>query len=87
MSRQFNVSAYPVLAKDYPHVFEKLQIFWGYPEFNQYIDTLCLQDRDTARAGFSREALAEIHFASELHELVVPSPEPTCVWAQQVMIP
>lgn len=51
----------------YPHVVEKLKLFWGYPEFLDYFQTLSQDTRIQVRKGFSNEALADLVFLYELY--------------------
>jgi hypothetical protein len=43
----------------YPHVVKNLVLRWGTPEFDDYIQTLIVTDRDN-RQGFAFEAIREL---------------------------
>jgi len=50
----------------YPHVLNKLNLFWGYPEFHSYVKTLMQSDK--ARQGFPVDVLVELVFLYELYK-------------------
>lgn len=71
-SMTFNPNKYPFLYKHFPHVIEKANLLWGYPEFYQFVENLALQTRSDSRQGFPPEALKEILQMETDHEKIVP---------------
>ena len=50
-----------VALKQYPHVYEKLKMAWGYPEFFKVVDSMLLMEPGReGRAGFPLEVHKEI---------------------------
>lgn len=50
----------------FPHIVEKLENFWGYPEFMDYYHSLMVTDRAN-RQGFPMKVLEELGFLYELY--------------------
>jgi hypothetical protein len=63
------------IEKQFPRIARSITLLWGYPEFLQYVDKLCLDHRGD-RQGFPREVLEELLF---LHSLHVSSVKPSAV--------
>ena len=49
------------IEKQFPRIARSITLLWGYPEFLQYVDKLCLDDRGD-RQGFPREVVEELLF-------------------------
>jgi len=52
---------------DFPHVEEKLVLFWGYPEFLDLIRELTQSNRTEIRQGFPRSVFEDIIFLRDLY--------------------
>ncbi|MEM7366497.1 MAG: hypothetical protein AAF525_20985 [Pseudomonadota bacterium] len=47
--------------KRFPHVFSKVKLYWGYPEFLEYVDDLLtMEDGREGRRGFDADVHAEL---------------------------
>lgn len=44
----------------YPHIYAKLEIMWGYPEMDIYINNLLMDTRDGKRNGFPPDVGQEL---------------------------
>ena len=51
----------------YPHVMEKLQLFWGYPEFLDYLKSIIEDDRNRVRNGFPIDVINELVFLYNIY--------------------
>ncbi len=60
------------LEKGFPHVLQKIQALWGYPEMNLYFSRLIIDDRGD-REGFPAEVWDDLHTLMQLHQEVLPS--------------
>jgi hypothetical protein len=61
------------IEKQFPRIARSITLLWGYPEFLQYVDKLCLDDRGD-RQGFPREVVEELLFLHSLHVSSVKPP-------------
>jgi len=77
--------------EEMPRVFEQIKLLWFYPECEQLLDKLIIDDRGN-RSGFRREVMDELLFLARLsravrmnHSLspVAREPEQTDVWQEQ----
>jgi len=59
----------------YPHIVESLSVFWGHPEFPEYMDNLLLQEkgRDVPRQGFPIDVFKALREAERRHTDAFPS--------------
>lgn len=44
----------------FPHVYNKLELFWGEPEFDNFISSLIVTQRESVRQGFPVEIMNEL---------------------------
>ena len=56
----------------FPHIGDRLELFWGHPEFVNYVDNLIYDTRDGGRKGFPPEIFMALHQLSEDHFEVFP---------------
>lgn len=52
----------------YPHVLAKVEAFWGYPEFLDYLDSTIFDTRDHVRRGFPNDVTEELMFLYNLYK-------------------
>lgn len=69
-ARDGNVDPRSVLEREYPHVCARIATLWGYPEANEYFDSLWLQEGE--RQGFVPDAMSELMLLARLHQMIVP---------------
>lgn len=55
-----------------PHIAPRLTLFWGYPEFVDYINRMLLDARDGHRQGFPKDCAKALHALIVLHEQTFP---------------
>jgi len=67
---------YNTLRNAFPHIAERLQVFWGHPEFFNYINNLIYDTRDGGRKGFPPEIFMALHQLAEDHFQVFPHLRP-----------
>jgi hypothetical protein len=58
------------LERDFPHILEKIQALWGYPEMNLYFSQLAIDDRGD-REGFPAEVWDDLHMLMQLHQVIL----------------
>ena len=46
--------------KLYPHVYEAIELLWGYPELQSYLKKLIVNERAIVRGGFPTSVTSEI---------------------------
>lgn len=51
----------------YPHIGNRLEMFWGHLDFVRYVDQLIYDTRDGGRKGFPPEIFMALHHLSEDH--------------------
>lgn len=51
---------------NFPHIVDKMRLYWGAPECLTYIDSLLLADK-IGRQGFPMSAFMAVHKLRELH--------------------
>jgi hypothetical protein len=56
----------------YPRVLDRIRMLWFYPECEQLLDKLIIDDRGN-RSGFNREIMDELLFLARLSRAVKPS--------------
>ena len=56
----------------YPRVLDRIRMLWFYPECEQLLDKLIIDDRGN-RSGFNREIMDELLFLARLARAVKPS--------------
>ena len=61
------------LAEHYPHVLAEIEALWPQTAVLAHLDSLLFADRPD-RQGFTEEALAEVFFLKQLHDLLYPQP-------------
>ena len=54
------------LEKTFPHILEKIQTLWGYPEMELYFARLAIDDRGH-RAGFPADVWDDLLMLMQLH--------------------
>lgn len=59
------------LYEEFPHVAQKLALFWNSPFFNDYIDNLVAVER-SGRQGFPFHTLMELQKVIDKHEEMYP---------------
>ena len=57
----------------FPHIGEKLKLFWGCPEFGPYIDSLQTDTRGGNRAGFPGVVLNALFMLAMEHDEAFPN--------------
>jgi hypothetical protein len=71
---------------DYPQIADRLQLLWGQPELNTYINRLWLDERGN-RQGFAPNVMSELMLLATIHHAICP-PEPVPQYANRgVTIP
>lgn len=55
--------------EDYPRVLDRIRMLWFYPECEQLLDKLIIDDRGN-RSGFSRDIMDELLFLARLSRAV-----------------
>ena len=55
----------------YPHVVEKIQLMWGYPEMNTYFLRLTVDERGD-RDGFPPDVWDDLHILLRIHHELFP---------------
>jgi hypothetical protein len=87
-SRKISVQA---AVEEMPRVCEQIKLLWFYPECEQLLDKLIIDDRGN-RSGFRREVMDELLFLARLSRAVKMNhslspaarmPEKTDVWQEQ----
>ena len=63
------------LEKNFPHILEKIQVLWGYPELNQYFLRLTIDERGD-REGFPVEVWDELQLLVRIHCELFPDQAP-----------
>ena len=58
------------LEKGFPHVLEKIQALWGYPEMDLYFSHLTIDDRGD-REGFPAEVWDDLYTLMQLHQAIL----------------
>ncbi len=58
--------------EDYPRVLDRIRMLWFYPECEQLLDKLIIDDRGN-RSGFHRDVMDELLFLARLARAVKPS--------------
>ena len=51
----------------YPHIGDKLEMFWGHLDFVRYVDKLIYDTRDGGRKGFPAPVFMALYQLSEDH--------------------
>lgn len=46
--------------EQFPRIYERIELLWGYPELNSYLNKLMVSDRAEKRAGFPFEVIKEL---------------------------
>ena len=59
------------LEKSFPHILEKIQVLWGYPELNLYFSRLTIDDRGD-RDGFPTDVWDDLQMLMLLHQDFFP---------------
>lgn len=60
------------LEKNFPHILEKIQALWGYPEMNYYFLRLTIDERGD-RQGFPTEVWDDLQILVRIHHDLYPS--------------
>lgn len=64
---------FKLIDASFPHVGKKLKLFWGYPEFNAFMDDLQHDTRGGQRKGFSLSILLALHNLDSEHARTFPN--------------
>jgi hypothetical protein len=64
----------------YPHVYTKLELLWGEPECEKYLNSLVISNREGNRAGFPEVVMIELLNVHELLTAPVVAEKPSSVW-------
>ena len=67
-----NAEYLEIIAKELPHISKSLEMFWGYKEFPNYVNTILNDSREGKRAGFPREVASAIFKLLQEHDLEFP---------------
>jgi hypothetical protein len=59
--------------KDFPHIYEKVKLLWGYPELFAFMEELLFDNR-CDRQGFPISVMQEIHLLYNIHTELVYNP-------------
>ena len=59
------------LEKNFPHILEKIQALWGYPEMNYYFLRLTIDERGD-REGFPTEVWDDLQILVRIHHDLFP---------------
>lgn len=61
-----NVVHKNIIKEHHPHISNRLELLWGSNEFDVYVQSLFLNDRDPPRKGFDYKVLVSlVHLANE----------------------
>lgn len=60
--------AYIEIARKYPHIGKKIDVFWGSEFFEPYIDSLFTETRNGSRKGFPMADVMQLLNLRLLHE-------------------
>lgn len=71
-------NAKTTLETRFPHVAEKLCLYWDTSEFPPYIKSLLLIDTNSSRVGFPLDVIESLTLLNEVH--LANHPAPTDVW-------
>ena len=63
---------FKTVAAGYPHLGEKLVLFWGEPEFGKLVDELQQNWRNEHRAGFTADVLLALEGIAAAHDSAYP---------------
>lgn len=55
----------------FPHIVEKVALFWGFEEAPEYLQSLTFDDR-CGRQGFPADMLLVVHKLSQIHDEQYP---------------
>jgi len=68
----------------FPHIGKKLQLYWGQPEFNTYVEGLQSDTSGTSRAGFPGAILMAILSLARAHDVAYPHliHQPADIWGR-----
>ncbi len=58
---------FQIIQSAYPHIADKLEMFWGHLDFVRYVDKLTYDTRDGGRQGFPSEIFMALFSLSEDH--------------------
>jgi hypothetical protein len=60
MSKTFPIERLQKTKELFPRIVDNLELFWGYPEFEAYLNSLTSETRETKRQGFPKEVAEEL---------------------------
>jgi hypothetical protein len=69
--------AYAFVQEQFPHIAERLKLFWGYPELVTYVHNLLLDTRTGVRKGFSLDVVTALNNLLERHHVEFPALAPS----------
>ena len=58
---------------DFKHICDKIRLFWGHPEFFQFVEELLFDTRG-GRQGFPTTVMQELQLLYDIHMELVPHP-------------
>lgn len=61
------LAEFKLIDANFPHISSRLELLWGYKEFNSLINNLLMDSRDGARAGFPPEIAQALFRLSIIH--------------------
>lgn len=61
-----------IVNASFPHIGNKIRLFWGYPEFVELMDDLQHNKRDKPRQGFPMDFARALDKLDTEHSLVFP---------------
>lgn len=61
-----------VVNESFPHIGNKIRVFWGYPEFVELMDDLQQNKRGEPRQGFPMEIARALNNLDSEHSLAFP---------------
>lgn len=65
-------SDFKVVNEAFPHIGQKIKLFWGYPEFVSLMVDLQKNDSDRPRVGFPSKVLSALMNLEERHDIYFP---------------
>jgi len=60
MSKAFPVEQLQKTKELFPRIVDNLELLWGYPEFEAYLNSLTSETREVKRQGFPKEVAEEL---------------------------
>lgn len=67
-----NIAEFKLIKSKYPHIAEKIELLWGYPEFYLMFEKLFADTRNGTRRGFPTEDANAILRLIKIHDKKYP---------------